>query len=85
MDYIPCVMVIFLSKRSNETQVSNTLKRHHKVFISRSIQNGWAFKMVVVSTGCALAFDLAFNFLCYFISTFFFYKSASGHFKSTAQ
>ncbi len=41
------------SKRSSETQVSyNTLKKHHRVFISRSIQIGWAFKMVVVSTGC---------------------------------
>ena len=28
----------------------------------RSIQNGWAFKMVVVSTGCAIAVDHAFNF-----------------------
>ena len=32
-----------------------------RVFISRSIQNGWAFKMVVVSTGCAIAVDYAFN------------------------
>ncbi len=31
-------------------------------FISRSIQNGWAFKIVIVSTGCAIAVDHAFNF-----------------------
>ena len=29
--------------------------------ISRSIQNDWAFKMVVVSTDCAIAVDHAFN------------------------
>ena len=29
--------------------------------ISRSIQNGWAFKMVAVSTGCAIAVDYAFK------------------------
>ncbi len=39
------------SKRSSETQVSYTLKR--------SIQNGWAFKMVVVDH----AVDHAFNIL----------------------
>ena len=31
-------------------------------FTSRSLQNGWAFKMVVVSTGCAIAVDHAFNY-----------------------
>ncbi len=31
-------------------------------FISTSIQNGWAFKMVVVSTGCAIAVNHAFNY-----------------------
>ncbi len=40
------------------------LLKHHRVFISRSIQNGWAFKMVVVSTGCAIAVDHAFNSSC---------------------
>ena len=49
------------SKWSSETQVSYTLKRHHRMCISRSIQNGWVFKMVVVSTGCAIAVDHAFN------------------------
>ncbi len=29
--------------------------------LSRSIQNGWAFKMVVVLTGCAIAVDHTFN------------------------
>ena len=48
------------SKRSSETQVSYTLK-NIIVLISRSIQNGWAFKMVAVSTGCAIAVDHAFN------------------------
>ena len=32
-----------------------------RVFFSRSIQNGWEFKLVVVSTGCAIAVDHAFN------------------------
>ncbi len=50
------------SKRSNETPVSYTLKIHHRVFISRSIENGGAFKMVVVPTGCAIAVDHPFNF-----------------------
>ncbi len=36
-------------------------KKHHRVYISWSIQNGWAFKMVVVSTCCAIAVDHAFN------------------------
>ena len=49
------------SKRSSETQVSYTLKKHQRVVISWSIQNGWAFKMVVVSTGCAIAVGHAFN------------------------
>ena len=31
------------------------------LFISMAIQNGWAFKMVVVLTGCASAVDHAFN------------------------
>ncbi len=53
------------SKRSSETQVSYTLKKHHRVCISRSIQNGWAFKVVVVSTGCAIAVDHAFNCVNY--------------------
>ncbi len=35
----------------------------HRVFISRSIQNGWAFKMVAVSTGFAIAVDHPFNLL----------------------
>ena len=35
----------------------------YRVFISRSLQNYWAFKMVVVSTGCAIAVDHAFNFI----------------------
>ena len=48
------------SKRSSETQVSYILKKHHRVFILRSFQNGWAFKMVVVSTGCAIAVDHTF-------------------------
>ena len=43
------------------SQVSYTLKKHHRVCISTSIQNGWAFKMVAVSTGCAIAVDHAFN------------------------
>ncbi len=43
-------------------QVSYTLKKHHRMVISRSIQNGWAFKMVVVSTGCAIAVDHALIF-----------------------
>ncbi len=38
---------------------------HPSVHISRSIQNGWAFKMVVVSTGCAIAVDHAFNYFNY--------------------
>ncbi len=42
-------------------QVSYTLKIHYRVFISRSIQNGWAFKRVVVLTGCAIAIDNTFN------------------------
>ena len=37
------------------------LKKHHRVFISRSIKNGWAFKMVVVSTVCTIMVDHAFN------------------------
>ncbi len=37
------------------------LKKHQREFISRSIQNCWAFKIVVVSTGCAIAVDHAFN------------------------
>ncbi len=49
------------SKRSSETQVSYTLKKHRRVFISRGIQNGLAFKMVVVSTGGATAVDHTFN------------------------
>ncbi len=40
------------SKKSNEPQVRYTLKNHHRVFISRGVKNGLAFKMVVVSTGC---------------------------------
>ncbi len=51
------------SKRSSETPVSYTPKNHHRVFISRSIQNGGTFKMVLVPTGCAIAVDHAFNFL----------------------
>ncbi len=39
------------------------LENHHRVFISRSIQNGGAFKMVVVPTGWAIAVDHAFNYL----------------------
>ncbi len=31
------------------------------LLMSSSIQNGWAFKMVVVSTGCAITVDHAFN------------------------
>ncbi len=50
------------SKRSIEPQVSYTLKKHPTFFISRSIQNGWAFKMVVVLKGCAIAVDHAFNY-----------------------
>ena len=50
-------MSVRLSVRLSVRQVSYTLR----VFISRSIQNGWAFKMVVVSTGCAIAVDHAFN------------------------
>ncbi len=38
------------------------LKKHHKVVISGSIQNGWVFKMLAVLTGCAIALDHAFNF-----------------------
>ena len=49
------------SKMSSETQVSYTLKKHCKAFISRSIQNGWVFKIVVISTGSAIAVDHAFN------------------------
>ncbi len=45
---------------SSQTQVSYTLKKI-RVLISRSIQNGWAFKMVVVLTGCTIAIDHAFN------------------------
>ena len=36
-------------------------KKHQRVFFSRSIQNGWTFKIVVFSTGCAIAVDHAFN------------------------
>ncbi len=43
-------------------QKSATLLKHHRVLISRNIQNVWAFKMVVVSTRCAIAVDHAFNF-----------------------
>ncbi len=35
-----------------------------RVFTSRGAQNGWAFKMVVVSTGCELAVHHAFNLQC---------------------
>ncbi len=35
-------------------------------FISRGIQNGWAFKLVVVSTGCAIAVDHTFIFFSKF-------------------
>ena len=49
------------SKRSSETQVGYTLKIHQSVFITRSIRNGWAFKVVVVSTGCAITVDHAFT------------------------
>ena len=38
----------------------------HRVCISRSIQNGWVFEMVVVSTGCATMVDHAFNSHCYY-------------------
>ena len=31
--------------------------------VHRKGQNGWAFKMVVVSTGCAIAVDHAFNII----------------------
>ncbi len=54
------------SKRSSEAQVSYSLEKHHRVFILRGIQNGWAFKimkMVAVSTGCAIAVDHAFNLI----------------------
>ncbi len=40
---------------------SYTLKKHNRVYISRSIPNGWAFKMVVVPTGGAIAVDHAIN------------------------
>ena len=50
------------SKRSSEAKVSYTLRKHHRVFISRCIQNGWAFKMIVVLWGCAIAVDHAFNY-----------------------
>ncbi len=33
-----------------------------RVVISSSIQNIWVFKIVVVSTGCTIAVDLAFNY-----------------------
>ncbi len=46
---------------------SYTLKKSHRVYISRSIQNGWAFKMVVVLTGCAITVDHAFNLTDWFI------------------
>ncbi len=36
-------------------------QKHRRVFISRSIQNGVAFKMVVISTVCTIAVDHAFN------------------------
>ena len=49
------------SIKSNETQVRYTLKKHHRELISRGVKNNWAFKMVVVSTGCTLAVDHAFN------------------------
>ena len=50
------------SKRSSETQVGDTLKKHHREFISRSIQNGWALQMV--ATGCAIAVNHPFNLFC---------------------
>ncbi len=52
------------SKRSSETQVSYTLKNIIESSASRIIQNGWAFEMFVVSTGCAIAVDHAFNLKC---------------------
>ncbi len=44
------------SKGSSETQGSYII-----VFILRDIQNGWAFKMVVLSTGCAITVDHPIN------------------------
>ena len=36
--------------------------KHHRVFNSRRIQNGWVFEMVVVSTGCTIAVNHTFTF-----------------------
>ncbi len=44
-----------------ELSCLNRLTYNHRVFISRSIQNGWAFKIIFVSTCCAIAVDQAFN------------------------
>ncbi len=35
--------------------------KHKSATLLRGIQNGWAFKKVVVSTCCAIAVDYAFN------------------------
>ena len=48
------------SKRSSETQIRYTVKKSVHL---KEHSNGSAFKMVVVSTGCAIAVDHAFNFL----------------------
>ena len=35
--------------------------------LSKSVLNGWALKTVLVSTGCALAVDHAFNVYCFLL------------------
>ena len=52
---------VCLSVRALLFEHKSALKSHHRVFISRSIQNRGALKMVVVPTGCAFAVDHAFN------------------------
>ena len=37
-----------VQQKSNEIQVRYTLKKLHRVFISRGVHNGWAFKMINV-------------------------------------
>ena len=59
----------WLCKGSVKHKSAALLKNHHRVCISRSIQNGWAFKMVVVSTGCAIAVNYAFNYIHVFMFT----------------
>ena len=59
-----CLSVIKEHSRSKScAQRSGAFNKSHRVFISRNIQIGWAFKIIVVSTGCAIGVDHAFNCL----------------------